>query len=60
MAAALDWVSGFTCTSAALKRLDAAATADALQRLREVLTTNLSENGVWFNSRAWIVTAGRD
>jgi SAM-dependent methyltransferase len=60
VAAALDWVSGFTCTSAALKRLDPAGTADAVRRLREVLSAHLSESGVWFNSRAWIVTARRD
>ena len=59
VAAALDWVTGFTSVSEALSRLDSAASADALRRLREMLTTHLSENGVWFNSRAWIVTAER-
>ena len=59
VAAALDWVSGFTCTSAALKQLDPAATADALRQLRTVLTEHLSGDGVWFDSRAWIVTARR-
>ena len=57
MAAALDWVRGFACTSEILKRLDPAAAARALGRLREVLAAHMSDDGVWFDSRAWIVTA---
>jgi ubiquinone/menaquinone biosynthesis C-methylase UbiE len=59
VAAALDWVRGFTCTNELLKRLDPAAAARALGRLREALAAHLSDDGVWFNSRAWIVTARR-
>ena len=59
VAAALDWVRGFTCTSQALNRLDPAAAASAVQRLREVLAAHLGGDGVWFNSCAWIVTARR-
>ena len=59
MAAALDWVRGFRCTSDVLSRMDAAAAARALERLREMLAAHLSGNGVWFDSRAWIVTARR-
>ena len=59
MAAALDWVRGFTCTNDVLKRLDPAAAARALGRLREALAAHLSDDGVWFDSRAWIVTAVR-
>ena len=59
VAAAFDWVRGFTFTSEALKRLDPAAAADAAGRLREALAAHASDNGVWFNSRAWIVTAHR-
>jgi SAM-dependent methyltransferase len=59
VAAALDWVRGFTCTSNVLKRLDSAATARTLERLRETLSAHLSDDGVWFNSRAWIITARR-
>jgi SAM-dependent methyltransferase len=58
-AAALDWVRGFTCTSEVLKRLDPAAAAHAVGRLREALAAHTSDDGVWFNSRAWIVTAQR-
>ena len=57
--AALAWVRGFRCTSDVLSRLDPAAAARALERLREMLAGHLSGNGVWFDSRAWIVTARR-
>ena len=59
MAAALDWVRGFTSTSAVLERLDPAAAARAVERLREALVAHLSDDGVWLDSRAWIVTARR-
>jgi SAM-dependent methyltransferase len=59
VAAALEWIRGFACTSEALNRLDPAAAARALGRLREMLAAHLSGNGVWFDSRAWIVTARR-
>ena len=60
VAAALDWVRGFTSTSQALKRLDPAAAAAAIRRLREALAAHMRDDGVWFNSRAWIVTARRE
>ena len=59
VAAALDWVRGYACTSEVLNRLAPAAAARALGRLREMLAAHLSGNGVWFDSRAWIVTARR-
>jgi SAM-dependent methyltransferase len=57
VAAALDWALGFTCTSEVLKRLDPGAATRAVERLREALAAHLSDDGVWFSSRAWIVTA---
>lgn len=57
--AAFDWVSGFTSTAEAFKRLDPAAATRAVERLREVLATHSSDEGILFNSRAWIVTARR-
>jgi SAM-dependent methyltransferase len=57
VSAALDWVRGFTCTSQALERLDPAAAARAVRRLREALAAHAGDDSVWFNSRAWIVTA---
>jgi hypothetical protein len=59
VAAALAWVRGFTSTSEALNRLDPAAAACATGRLREALAAHTGDDGVWFNSRAWIVTARR-
>lgn len=59
VAAALDWIRGFSCTSEVLKRLDAAASAHAVERLREMLSAHLRDDGVWFDSRAWIITARR-
>jgi SAM-dependent methyltransferase len=59
VSAALDWVRGFACTKNALDQLDPAAAARALGRLREMLGAHTSGDGVWFGSRAWIVTARR-
>jgi hypothetical protein len=59
VAAALAWVQGFASTRETLKRLDPAAAADAAGRLREALAAHLSGDGVWFSSRAWIVSARR-
>ena len=56
---ALDWVRGFTRTSEVLKRLDPDAVTRAEDRLRTVLAAHLSDDGVWFDSRAWIITAHR-
>jgi SAM-dependent methyltransferase len=59
VAAALDWIRGFAYTSEVLNRLDPADAASALGRLRETLAAHMSDGGVWFDSRAWIVTARR-
>lgn len=57
--AALDWVLGFTNVRAVLDPLGSAATAGALERLREALAAHLTDEGVVFGSRAWLVTARR-
>jgi ubiquinone/menaquinone biosynthesis C-methylase UbiE len=59
VAAALGWIHGFTSTSEALKRLDPAAATRANEQLREEVAAHLSDDGVWFDSRAWIVSAHR-
>ncbi|MFI6144607.1 class I SAM-dependent methyltransferase [Streptomyces sp. NPDC051109] len=59
VAAALAWVRGFTCTSAILKGMDPAAARRAVEDLRVALAAHLGDDGVWFDSRAWIVTARR-
>jgi SAM-dependent methyltransferase len=56
-AAALEWARGFTCTRQALSRLDPAAAEHAVRQLRAALATHLSDDGVWLNSRAWLITA---
>jgi hypothetical protein len=50
---------GAASTGEALTRLDPAAVARALERLRQAYAANLAEDGVWLDSRAWIITAVR-
>ena len=59
VAAALDWMRGFAFVRDVLQRLDSASTERALDRLRRTVAEHLNEQGVWFDSRAWIVTANR-
>lgn len=59
VAAALDWVRGFSYTQDMLQRLDAPSAARAFERLRDTLLAHDRRPGVWFDSRAWIVTASR-
>jgi SAM-dependent methyltransferase len=58
VAAALEWVGGFSSTRELLMGLGAAA-EQALERLGEALAAHASERGVWFDSRAWIIEAHR-
>ncbi len=58
-AAALTWVRGFVSTREFLERLDPGAAARALARLHEVLAAHQTDDGVRFDSRAWIVSAHR-
>jgi SAM-dependent methyltransferase len=57
--AAMDWVRGFAYTREILRQLDPTAAERAVGRLREALAAHFSDDGVWFNSRAWIVTTRR-
>jgi SAM-dependent methyltransferase len=56
---ALEWVKGFAYTQDRLQRLDTLTAERALERLRETLAVQDHGSGVWFDSRAWIVTAIR-
>ena len=56
---ALDWVGGYAFTRDVLNRLDSGAAARALGRLCEMLAAHMGSDGIWFDSRAWIVTARR-
>jgi SAM-dependent methyltransferase len=57
VAAALEWIRGFTSVNDVLQRLGPASTERALERLRQTLAAHASAQGVWFDSRAWIVAA---
>jgi SAM-dependent methyltransferase len=57
--AAFDFVHGFMFTRDLLARLDATEAARAIERLRETLAKHYRDGGVWFDARAWIVTAER-
>jgi ubiquinone/menaquinone biosynthesis C-methylase UbiE len=61
VAAALEWVCGFSCVKDVLQRLDPdpASTARAHEHLLQTLAAHAGGDGVWFDSRAWIVTARR-
>ena len=59
VATALDWIRGFASTTETLNRLDPAAAARALGRLRTMLAAHSGDKGVRFDSRAWIITARR-
>jgi len=58
-AAAYDFVSGFMMTQELLTGLDASTKERAVERLRATLAEHETDRGVWFDSRAWIITARR-
>jgi len=55
--AAFEWVGRFQVTREMLQSLDVVAAERARERLRKTLANHRREQGVWFDSRAWIVTA---
>lgn len=57
---AYDLVRSMKITSDLLAERDPAATEQALVRLRAALAAHETSQGVWFDSRAWIVAARRD
>jgi SAM-dependent methyltransferase len=59
VAAAMEWVSGFSDVHATLSRLEPDAEERARERLSDTLASHAGADGVWFDSRAWIVTARR-
>jgi ubiquinone/menaquinone biosynthesis C-methylase UbiE len=58
-AQAYELVLGLRSPRDLLAGLDAAAAEQALCRLRETLAAHQSDSGVFFDSRAWIITATR-
>jgi SAM-dependent methyltransferase len=59
VAAALDWIRGFSSVKDVLQRMDPTAAERALERLRQALAAHASGEGIWLDSRAWIVAARR-
>jgi hypothetical protein len=57
--AALDWVRGFADVKRTLQQLDPASREHALDRLIRTLEAHTRADGIWFDSRAWIVVARR-
>lgn len=57
--AAVDAVLALRIVSDSLARLGAEETERALDRLRAVMDAHSTTDGVWFDSRAWLVTARR-
>jgi SAM-dependent methyltransferase len=57
--AGLEWVRGFSYTQAALRQLGPDAAEFAVKRLRKMIGEHQDRSGIWFGSRAWIVTAKR-
>ena len=57
--AALDFVTGFQSTRQILFGLDERSASEAVERLRQTLSAHQTDEGVWLDSRAWIVTAQR-
>jgi hypothetical protein len=59
VAGALDWVRGFAHVTTTLQQLDPASMEHALDRLVRTLEAHARTDGIWLDSRAWIVTARR-
>lgn len=55
--AALAWIGQFQATKSALQSLDAEAAERERARLHEVVARHYRDQGVWFDSRAWIISA---
>ena len=59
VAAALDWVCGFWSVKESLQQMAPADRERAFAALHETLAAHDTGRGVWFGSRAWVVTARR-
>lgn len=55
--AAMEWVKGFRYVRDLLQPLDDDASMRVSEKLRETMTRHLTDNGVWFAAREWIVMA---
>ena len=55
--AALGWIGQFQVTKSILQSLDPEAAERERARLREIVAGHYRDGGVWFDSRAWIISA---
>jgi SAM-dependent methyltransferase len=55
--AALQWIGQFQATREASRSLDSASAERERTRLRGIVEQHHRDDGVWFDSRAWIVSA---
>lgn len=55
--AALDWVGCFANVADTMARLSPLEAEQATGRLRDMLASHQRADGVWFDARAWLVTA---
>jgi ubiquinone/menaquinone biosynthesis C-methylase UbiE len=55
--AALDWIGQFQATRDTLQSLDTVSADHERARLRAIVARHHREDGVWFDSRAWIISA---
>ena len=58
-AAACDAVLRLRAPTDLLASMDAARAGRALDRLRTIIAAHDSDDGVWFDARAWLITARR-
>jgi hypothetical protein len=56
---ACDFALGFPSTADLLAGMDTSAAAAAVERLRATLAAHDTGDGVYFDARAWIITARR-
>lgn len=57
--AALEFVTGFQSVKGVLEMMDPTSASATLDRIRHTIATHQSEEGVWIDSRSWVVTARR-
>ncbi len=50
---------GFSCVTGMRGRMPSADAERAIDAIRETLIAHTRKDGVWFDSRAWIVSARR-
>jgi hypothetical protein len=55
----LDFVTGFQSVERALEMMDPTSASATVDRIRQTIAFHHSQEGVWIESRSWIVTSRR-